>query len=315
MPITLTSFSSPIKFILPFLVIAFCISCSGQQEQSEESSAQVSGFNIESVQDTTHAAATASEGLMGPESVRYDPGQDVYFVANFNGSGGAKDANGFISKVGPDGTVQEAKFMTGTDAYPLHAPRGMYITGDTLWAADADGVHGFDRTTGEQLAFVDFTMHNPGFLNDVVEGPDSDLYVTDTGQARLYKISGSNAVVVQDSLPSSPNGITISEDGQHLILCPWNGVQTFHGWFPADSTLRELTTYESGGDFDGIEIVNGEWVVSSQVDSTIYIGGEAAIRTPGDPADIGIDTQRMRVAVPYIALNKVNIWELPVASE
>ncbi|MDZ7693583.1 MAG: hypothetical protein U5K69_21105 [Balneolaceae bacterium] len=50
----------------------------------------------------------------------------------------------------------------------------------------------------------------------------------------------------------------------------------------------------------------------SQVDSTIYIDGQAAIRTPGDPADIGIDTQRQRVAVPYIALNRVDIWSLPL---
>ncbi|MDZ7693584.1 MAG: hypothetical protein U5K69_21110 [Balneolaceae bacterium] len=251
-------------FWISILVAVVVAACGGEQESAPESqTAADSGFTIQNIQDTTDAVASAvGQGLQGPESVRYDPDQDLYFVANFNGPGGERDGNGFISTLGPDGTVQEAQFMTGTSQYPLHAPRGMYITGDTLWVADVDGVHGFNKTSGEQAAFVDFSDLEPGFLNDVVEGPSGDLYVTDTGQARLYRVSGGEPVIVQDSLPSSPNGITISNDGEHLILCPWNGVQTFHGWFPADSTLRELTTYESGGDFDGIEIVNDMWIIS-----------------------------------------------------
>jgi hypothetical protein len=31
----------------------------------------------------------------------------------------------------------------------------------------------------------------------------------------------------------------------------------------------------------------------------------------GAPADIGIDTRRNRVAVPYIDLDRVDIWQLP----
>src|SRR6056297_4021093 len=88
------------------------------------------------------------DGLSGPEAVHYDVEQDVYFVSNFNGDA-AGDANGFISKVSSDGTIDDLQFITGTDVRPLHGPRGMYITGDTLWAADAEGVHGFNTGTGE----------------------------------------------------------------------------------------------------------------------------------------------------------------------
>lgn len=307
--------SSVISMLVTVLVAVLIYSCTSKQEQpseaKNETGSQASSFNVENVQDTSDVVASAT-GLSGPESVRYDPEQDVYFVANFNGSGGARDANGFISKVGSDGTIQELKFMTGTAEAPMHAPRGMYITGDTLWAADADGVHGFNRNSGNHVAFVDLSSFEPGFLNDVVEGPDGALYVTDTGQSRLYKIEDSEPTIVQDSLPHAPNGITIDEAGQRLLLCPWNGARTFYGWNPATSTLEEVKQLTSGGDFDGIEIVNGSWVVSSQVDSTIKVNSQTIIRTPGDPADIGIDTQRMRVAVPYIALNRVDIWALPL---
>src|SRR5437764_1461290 len=46
---------------------------------------------------------TVVEGFLTPESVLHDPVQDIYFVSNINGSPTAKDNNGFISRVRPDG--------------------------------------------------------------------------------------------------------------------------------------------------------------------------------------------------------------------
>src|SRR5256886_1138508 len=43
------------------------------------------------------------EGFLTPESVLHDPAQDIYFVSNINGGPTAKDNNGFISRVRPDG--------------------------------------------------------------------------------------------------------------------------------------------------------------------------------------------------------------------
>src|SRR5439155_11692308 len=48
---------------------------------------------------------TVVEGFLTPESVLHDPVQDIYFVSNINGSPTAKDNNGFISRVRPDGAV------------------------------------------------------------------------------------------------------------------------------------------------------------------------------------------------------------------
>jgi len=50
--------------------------------------------------------ATVSE-LDAPVCVPHDPDQDVYFVSNINGAGTAKDDNGYISRVGPDGQLTE----------------------------------------------------------------------------------------------------------------------------------------------------------------------------------------------------------------
>ena len=252
------------------------------------------------------------EGLSGPEGVRYDPGQDVYFISNFNGENSG-DANGFISRVQPDGTVDSLRFLTGTPQAPLHGPRGMFITGDTLWAADADGVHGWDRRTGTHLVFVDFRAHQPGFLNDVAQGPDGALYVTDTGRSRIYRVAdGLATIAVEDDRLGSPNGITWDSAGARFVVAPWEGEQVF-GWTPGGG----LEPLGSAGvnRCDGVEMVAGGVLLACQADSTLRVlkGGAArpVARLPGRPADIGVDTRRGRVAVPYVALNRVDIFPLP----
>ncbi len=270
----------------------------------------------QTVQDT-FALVFTIEGLAGPESVRYDPDQDVFFISNFNGPGNERDGNGFITKAASDGQILALRFMTGTERYPLHAPRGMFILGDTLFVVDADGVHGFHRVTGKHLAFVDFTAFEPGFLNDVTAGPDGALFVTDTGTSRIYRVKNRQVKLVEeDMLLGPPNGITWDAERERLLLAPWGGGQTLRAWRPDDRSL-EIFAMSPGGYFDGIELVDGGILVSSQADSSLYLiengHGSVLVKTAGRPADIGIDTRRGRVAVPYVALDRVDVWRLPDA--
>lgn len=251
-------------------------------------------------------------GLDGPEAVRYDPDQDVWFVANFAGADSG-DGNGFIAKLDASGTIVSRTFMRGTMA-PLDAPRGMYITGDTLWAADALGVHGFNRRTGAQLAFIDLSAWHPGFLNDIARGPDGALYVTDTRQHRVYRIQGRDVTVaIDDTTIGQPNGITWDPSHRQFLLAGFGRGGTIVAWRPAAAVLLDFGRSHLGR-FDGIEIVDGTVLAACQADSTIraIAGGveRVMIRTTGAPGDIGIDTRRKRIAVPYIELNRVEVWEL-----
>lgn len=270
--------------------------------------------------DTASAVAEPSmvavvEGLSGPEAVRYDPEQDLYFVANFGPrSDEPRDGNGFISLVTAEGELETLRFIESSPGQPLHMPRGMALAGDTLWVADVDGVHGFHRSDGRALAFVDFTAHEPGFLNDVAVGPDGALYVTDTGRARVYRMAdGAAEVAVEDSLTGPPNGITWDPERAAFLLAPWGGGQVIRSWTP-ETGLREVVSIP-GGRFDGIEVVSGRIVVASQADSSLWVveDGEPlrAFRVAGSPADIGVDTRRGRVAIPYIARDRVELWRLP----
>ncbi|HEX2220153.1 MAG TPA: hypothetical protein VHG35_15225 [Gemmatimonadales bacterium] len=265
-------------------------------------------------QDTLIATVT---GFSGPEAVRYDPEQDVYFVGNFNGAGDAADNNGFISRLRADGKVENLRFIAGgAKGVTLHAPRGMFIVGDTLWAADVGALRGFNRRTGAPLATVDFAALEPGFLNDVAAGPDGALYVTDTPKNRIYKVAGlTPSVAVEDTSLGRPNGITWDASGNRFIVVPFGGRQALFGWRPGQSGLEVFAT-PPGGRYDGVEVLgDGRILVASQADSSLLIVERGqprrVARTAGAPADIGFDSKRRRTAVPYIVLDRVDIFQLP----
>src|SRR3954464_15694699 len=93
--------------------------------------------------------------LQGPESARYDRDLDVWFVSNVNGTPTAKDNNGYISRLRPDGTPYNLKFIEGgKKGITLNAPKGLAIKGDTLWVADIDFARAFNKRTGEPITNV-----------------------------------------------------------------------------------------------------------------------------------------------------------------
>src|SRR5204862_7062869 len=89
------------------------------------------------------------EGFLTPESVLHDPVQDIYFVSNINGGPTTKDNNGFISRVRPDGAVENLKFIEGGhNGATLNAPKGLSLRGATSCGADIDAIRSFDAKTG-----------------------------------------------------------------------------------------------------------------------------------------------------------------------
>lgn len=293
------------------IIAGILLACSSSY--SGDTPAAIAGAQADSAR---LVASTA--GFTAPEAVRYDPAQDVYFVANWGrGDAGAKDNNGFISRMRPDGEVENLRFIAGGAAGgTLHAPRGMTVVGDTLWVVDADAVRGFNRVNGAPLATVDFSAFKLGFLNDVAATPDA-LYVTDTGTDHIYRIAGGAVTVaLHDRVLGRPNGITWDAGRRQLVVVPYGGDSVIRAWTGGNAAMTEIGR-SGGAKFDGVEILSGGRVlVASQRDSSIHLfaggRGRAIIKTGGAPADIAVDTRRNRVAIPFISRNLVEIWQLPV---
>lgn len=202
-------------------LLSLTVACSGERTTTPASDAP--GRGSFSAATTAHALArhiATVHGLRTPESARWDPEIGVWFVSNINGSGLAKDGNGYISRLTSDGTVDSLKFVaSGRNGVTLHAPKGIAIVGDTLWVADIDVVRGFNRRTGEPVA--DIRVPGAKLLNDITVGP-AGIYITDTGVGlgadstivhpgpdRVFRIAG-RKVTTALTFPGQPgpNGIT-----------------------------------------------------------------------------------------------------------
>jgi sugar lactone lactonase YvrE len=271
------------------------------------------------------------DGFGGPESVRYDADQDVYFVSNMTGPGSKKDGNGYISRMNAaDGGSATVFIQGGKNGAVLDAPKGMTIHGDTLWVADITLLRAFDRRNGTPLGQIDFGPVNAKLLNDVAVGPDGTLRVTDTGIImseigviyvggdRIFKVGPDRAISVMASGPGldRPNGIAWDATGKRWILVSFD---PFDGKIAAfandDSTGRPIWQKRGIGKLDGVEVLpNGAILFASWADSSIHLlenGKERQIvRQVPEPADIGVDTRRNRVAIPLSTLGRVQIWSL-----
>ncbi len=271
---------------------------------------------------------TAVAGFLTPESVLHDTAQDIYFVSNINGSPTAKDNNGFISRVRPDGAVENLKFIAGgRDGIVLNAPKGLGLVGDTLWVVDIDVVRAFNARTGAAIDSVSLAKLGAVFLNDVAIAPTGALYITDTGirfddvgnvlhpgPDRIFRIGPDRQVTVAvrgDTL-GRPNGITLDSVGKRFIVVSF-GARSVLAWKPGDKAPSVIA--KGAGGFDGVVIAGGKILVSSWTDSTVssYETGQEVKLITGvpSPADIGYDAKRNRVLIPILSGNRVEIWQLP----
>ncbi len=289
------------------------LACAGAEqpaaEQEPELIATVSGFDT-------------------PESVRYDAARDVFYVSNVTGNPQRKDNNGFISRVRADGTVDSLRFIAGgAGGITLDAPKGMFLSGDTLWVADIDVVRAFDVTSGAALFTIDVAPNGALFLNDVTRAPDGTIYVSDTRYVfgdsgvthrspdRVYRIGPDRAisVAVEGDTLGRPNGVFWDQEGERLLIAALGQRRIFE-WHPGDSTPRLIA--EGPGGYDGIEALGaGRFLLSSQDDSSVSMLENGTVtkvvRGLDSPGDIGWNPAGRRVFVPLLGANQVLIWRLP----
>jgi sugar lactone lactonase YvrE len=308
------------------LIVAAAIACTGESRPATDTALTQTP---DSATATTAERVGETPGMDVPESVRYDAELDLYYVSNIAGNPSQKDNNGFIAVVHPDSLGSVRMLVRGGEkGVTLHAPKGMALSGDTLWVADIDMLRGFDRRTGARLAEVSLAPQQATFLNDVAMGPDG-VYITDTGIVfdasggmshpgvnRIFRVAGGRVTEVAkgDSL-GNPNGIAWDGANNRWILAPFGGmeVQTFSAGASAPVQL-----VSGPGQYDGVEIVgDGMIAVSSWADSTVHLIRSGAtsmqplIRGVEAPADIGYDSRRRIIAVPRFNAGKVEFFRLP----
>lgn len=257
----------------------------------------------------------ADVGFVGSECVRYDDRADDYIVSNLGGGGDAND--GFLSRVWPDGTVTQLKWIEGgRNGVTLVQPLGLFIKGALIYVADQQAVHKFDRATGAPRGTI--AIPDAVRLNDLTVADDGTIYVTDSGSdaaaGALYRIGRDgkvSAFAQRDDALERPNGIALMADG--TIVHGGRGVNlVFRD--ASGKILRERTL--PTGRIDGIvPTADGALLVASQDGHNVYRvpatgKAEAVASDIAIPAAIGWDSRRNRLLVPQIRAATLSFYEL-----
>ena len=252
--------------------------------------------------------------LSVPESFIVDDATGYYYISNINGKPTEKNNNGFITKLNPDGTLLDKKFVQGgKKGVTLNAPKGLLISGEFLYVSDIDHIRVFDKKSGDLKREIDFRSFDPKFLNDLAMDYNGRIYVTDMGANRIYRIDPTQYDKVKlfasgDEF-ASPNGIRFTRRNGKLLVAMWDTGELLwidlFGKTRKYVTKKKLDTGLDGLDFDE----DGNLFVSSFTAGKIFRisiekGLEELVTDLVSPADISLDRKKRLILVPSFSGNR-----------
>ena len=239
--------------------------------------------------------------LKTPESVRLDARRQVLYVSNIDGEPWTADGKGSIAKLGLDGKVIAAEWVTGLDC-----PKGLALSDDGKWlyAADAGGIVVIDVAAGKisnKIAIPEGQQ-----LNDLVNDKGT-LYVSDSKGRKVYQVKNGKArVYLDDKVLKGPNGLFVLHGA--LYVLDHDSLSRVE----QDKSLKLIADGMPGG-VDGLENVRGDdflvsvwsgalWYVAADGSKELLFDGKAEKTST---ADTGWNPATNTVYVPTFFKNTV----------
>ena len=242
--------------------------------------------------------------LKVPESVLFDKANQILYVSNIDGTDPWKaDGKGSIAKVGLDGKIIAAEWVSG-----MNAPKGMGIYNGKLYAADLGNIAVIDIASGKIEKNI--PIQGATGLNDISIDPNGVIYVTEYLSKKLYKVANEKAELIAENL-TQPNGVLFHNN--ELFLLDGTGMFKVN----ADKSMAKITDGMEGG-VDGIENIEGNsfivscwegalWQVNADGTKHLLMDTRKEKRST---ADIGFDPSTKTVYVPTFFRNTVVAYEV-----
>ena len=242
--------------------------------------------------------------LKVPESVLFDKANQILYVSNIDGTDPWKaDGKGSIAKVGLDGKIIAAEWVSG-----MNAPKGMGIYNGKLYAADLGNIAVIDIASGKIEKNI--PIQGATGLNDISIDPNGVIYVTEYLSKKLYKVENEKAELIAENL-TQPNGVLFHNN--ELFLLDGTGMFKVN----ADKSMAKITDGMEGG-VDGIENIEGNnfivscwegalWQVNADGTKHLLMDTRKEKRST---ADIGFDPATKTVYVPTFFRNTVVAYEV-----
>ncbi len=309
------------KKLVPIVLVALAAACNRPSEAPKESAAPPAATApppaTADVKPAPPVAGwTVTEGVATPESIYFDEASGFIFSSQIVGMDTEHDGNGRIAKLGGDGTVIDANWVTG-----LNAPKGLRSYQGTLWTADIDEMVGIDIASGRVTSRVKI----PGaqYLNDVAVGADGTVYTSDMLANKIYAVNdGQASVFAEGEAMEYPNGLLVKGDA--LIVGGWGKPEADFSTkvpgrlFAVDLKTKKKTliTPKPFGNIDGLEADGrGGYLVTDfnkgQLTRISAKGDAVPVKEfkPG-AADIGFIAAKGIVLVPHMNENQLAAYDI-----
>ncbi|PJJ79658.1 ATP-binding protein [Mucilaginibacter auburnensis] len=238
--------------------------------------------------------------LKVPESALF--AKDLIYASIIDGQPWEADGKGAIAKVGTNGKIINADWVTG-----LSAPKGMAIVGDLLYVADIKDIVAISISKGK----IDhkITVNEAGGFNDVSADKKGVVWVTDSQKGAIYKVEGKTATLFMDNIRGI-NGIKAIDDKLYVL----SGKEMFVT--DASKNKTTVVALEQGG--DGIEPVgNGDFIVTAWAGYMYYVNTAKGTKelildkhATEKTADIGYDPATKTIYVPTFSANSIAAYKL-----
>src|SRR5829696_1613252 len=309
--------------IIGVLLAADNITVANAQQQQ-----QMTMSNIEKIWETPAQFKT-------PESVIYEPNENVLFVSSIDGAPDGKDKQGFISKVSPlNGSIIELNWVTSLDA-----PKGMAVVNNTnnslLYVSDITDLVEVDVNSGKIINR--YNAPGSGFLNDVASDNQGHVYVSDTVTNTIYRLDTKNLginsnnnnaslqVWLQTPELNGPNGLYVDDTNNKLIVASLGAFSNPAGSIrvvdlqnrTVNSLGNEGTAVPIGG-LDGIEAdsTGRYYYVTDNAGGKLYVvnsngtGYETLDLQNQGVADLGVILDENLIIIPMMQDNKLEAYRM-----
>jgi sugar lactone lactonase YvrE len=290
---------------------------------------QMTMSNIEKIWETPAQFKT-------PESVIYEPNENVLFVSSIDGAPNGKDKQGFISKVSPlNGSIIELNWVTSLDA-----PKGMAVVNNTnnslLYVSDITDLVEVDANSGKIINR--YNAPGSGFLNDVASDNQGHVYVSDTVTNTIYRLDtknlGNNSnnnndaslqVWLQTPELNGPNGLYVDDTNNRLIVVsfgafsnPGGSIRVVDLQNRTMSSIGEEGTAVPIGGLDGVEAdsTGRYYYVTDNPAGKLYVvnsngtGYETLDLQKQGTADLGTILDQNMIIIPMMQENKLEAFRI-----
>lgn len=271
------------------------------------------------------ACGGAPPGFDTPVAAVHDALADVYFVSNCNGPLLAKDGNGYVARVAPDGSMDRHWIRGGRGGVTLDSPTGLAIAGDVLWVADVDTLRRFDRRSGAPLG--ELPLPGARCLWGLAAAPDGTVYCTDAGFDAALVPTGTDTLWRIPAGGGAPEVLARGvELGQPTALCALATGVFAVGWrdgafYQVDGKGRRTDLGKAPeGRLTGLVRLPprdgeaGVWLACGRAGNRLYRFDLGGVCVPlehvfEDPGQCGYDAARGRVLLPLLGGNRLEMLQ------